>query len=90
MLKEAKEKERARLGSQPASGPTAPYGILFEDYQGLSHLEALEILSNESELKVRLRQQRSSELGFVVCLFFVSGPSVFVLAGEGGAGGHEE
>lgn len=53
MLKEAKEKERARLGNQPISAPTAHYGILFDDYQGLSHLEALEILSNESEVKVK-------------------------------------
>lgn len=53
MLKEAKEKERARLSNQPISAPTAHYGILFDDYQGLSHLEALEILSNESEAKVR-------------------------------------
>ncbi|XP_034714501.1 protein NOXP20 isoform X2 [Etheostoma cragini] len=53
MLKEAKEKERARLGNHPISAPTAHYGILFDDYQGLSHLEALEILSNESEVKVQ-------------------------------------
>ncbi|XP_031141875.1 protein NOXP20 isoform X1 [Sander lucioperca] len=53
MLKEAKEKERARLGNHPISAPTAHYGILFDDYQGLSHLEALEILSNESEAKVQ-------------------------------------
>lgn len=53
MLKEAKERERQRLGNQPISAPTAHYGILFDDYQGLSHLEALEILSNESEVKVR-------------------------------------
>ncbi|XP_032393690.1 protein NOXP20 isoform X2 [Etheostoma spectabile] len=53
MLKEAKEKERARLGTHPISAPTAHYGILFDDYQGLSHLEALEILSNESEVKVQ-------------------------------------
>ncbi|KAL4640337.1 protein NOXP20 [Arapaima gigas] len=53
MLKEAKEKERERLSSQPVSEPTAHYGILFDDYQGLSHLEALEILSNESEAKVQ-------------------------------------
>ncbi|XP_077379415.1 protein NOXP20 [Festucalex cinctus] len=53
MLKEAKEKERARLSNQPVSAPTAHYGILFDDYQGLSHLEALEILSNESEAKVQ-------------------------------------
>ncbi|XP_047200015.1 protein NOXP20 isoform X2 [Hippoglossus stenolepis] len=53
MLKEAKEKERARLDNHPISAPTAHYGILFDDYQGLSHLEALEILSNESETKVQ-------------------------------------
>ncbi|XP_029363662.1 protein NOXP20 isoform X2 [Echeneis naucrates] len=53
MLKEAKEKERARLSNHPFSAPTAHYGILFDDYQGLSHLEALEILSNESEAKVQ-------------------------------------
>ncbi|KAJ8281323.1 hypothetical protein GJAV_G00066190 [Gymnothorax javanicus] len=53
MLKEAKEKERERLSSQPISEPTAHYGILFDDFQGLSHLEALEILSNESEAQVQ-------------------------------------
>ncbi|XP_061100778.1 protein NOXP20 isoform X2 [Conger conger] len=53
MLKEAKEKERERLSSQPVSEPTAHYGILFDDFQGLSHLEALEILSNESEGQVQ-------------------------------------
>ncbi|XP_062243052.1 protein NOXP20 isoform X2 [Platichthys flesus] len=53
MLKEAKEKERSRLDNHPISAPTAHYGILFDDYQGLSHLEALEILSNESEAKVQ-------------------------------------
>ncbi|XP_029115019.1 protein NOXP20 [Scleropages formosus] len=53
MLKEAKEKERERLSSHPINEPTAHYGILFDDYQGLSHLEALEILSNESEAKVQ-------------------------------------
>uniref|UniRef100_A0A4W5JZG2 Uncharacterized protein n=1 Tax=Hucho hucho TaxID=62062 RepID=A0A4W5JZG2_9TELE len=53
MLKDAKEKERARLSYQPISEPTAHYGILFDDYQGLSHLEALEILANESEAKVQ-------------------------------------
>uniref|UniRef100_A0A8C3AYF8 Family with sequence similarity 114 member A1 n=1 Tax=Cyclopterus lumpus TaxID=8103 RepID=A0A8C3AYF8_CYCLU len=53
MLKEAKEKERASLGNQPISAPTAHYSILFDDYQGLPHLEALEILSNESEAQVQ-------------------------------------
>uniref|UniRef100_A0A8C2DG04 Family with sequence similarity 114 member A1 n=1 Tax=Cyprinus carpio TaxID=7962 RepID=A0A8C2DG04_CYPCA len=54
MLKEAKEKERERLSSQVVTEPTVHYGILFDDYQGLSHLEALEILSNESEGRVIL------------------------------------
>ncbi|KAF7666223.1 hypothetical protein LDENG_00114500 [Lucifuga dentata] len=53
MLKEAKEKDRACLSNRPISEPTAHYSILFDDYQGLSHLEALEILSNESEGKVQ-------------------------------------
>ncbi|XP_030643875.1 protein NOXP20 [Chanos chanos] len=53
MLKEAKEKERQRLSSQMITEPTAHYGILFDEYQGLSHLEALEILSNESESRVQ-------------------------------------
>ncbi|XP_066576636.1 protein NOXP20 isoform X2 [Amia ocellicauda] len=53
MLKEAKEKERERMSSQLVSEPTVHYGILFDDFQGLSHLEALEILSNESEAKVQ-------------------------------------
>lgn len=52
MLKEAKEKERVRLANQPVSMSTAHYSILFDDYQGLSHLEALEILSSESEVQV--------------------------------------
>lgn len=52
MLKEAKEKDQARLSNQPMSAPTAHYSILFDEYQGLSHLEALEILSNDSEAKV--------------------------------------
>ncbi|KAL2098356.1 hypothetical protein ACEWY4_007563 [Coilia grayii] len=54
VLKEAKERERERLSSQLISEPTAHYSILFDDYQGLSHLEALEILSNESEAKVQI------------------------------------
>lgn len=29
------------------------YGLLFDEFQGLSHLEALEMLSRESEIKVK-------------------------------------
>ncbi|XP_078402364.1 protein NOXP20 isoform X1 [Cetorhinus maximus] len=53
MLKEAKEKEKQRLSHQITVEKTAHYGMLFDDFQGLSHLEALEILSNESEIKVQ-------------------------------------
>lgn len=54
MLREAKEKEKQRLAQQLTAKRTAHYGMLFDEYQGLSHLEALEILSNESEIKVCL------------------------------------
>ncbi|KAM4710142.1 protein NOXP20 [Discoglossus pictus] len=53
MLREAKEKEKQRLAEQLTDERTAHYGLLFDEYQGLSHLEALEILSNESETKVQ-------------------------------------
>lgn len=56
MLREAKEKEKQRLAQQLTAERTAHYGMLFDEYQGLSHLEALEILSNESEGKVWLSQ----------------------------------
>ncbi|XP_237514.6 protein Noxp20 [Rattus norvegicus] len=50
MLREAKEKEKQRLAQQLTAERTAHYGMLFNEYQGLSHLE---ILSNESESKVQ-------------------------------------
>uniref|UniRef100_A0A8C6X483 Family with sequence similarity 114 member A1 n=1 Tax=Naja naja TaxID=35670 RepID=A0A8C6X483_NAJNA len=53
LLREAKEKEKQRLAQQATMEPTAHYGLLFDEFQGLSHLEALEILSNESEAKVQ-------------------------------------
>ncbi|XP_059845018.1 protein NOXP20 isoform X1 [Hypanus sabinus] len=53
MLREAKEKEKQRLSCQIAVEKTVHFGMLFDDFQGLSHLEALEILSNESEIKVQ-------------------------------------
>lgn len=66
MLREAKEKERARLSSQLIGAPTAHYGILFDDYQGLSHLEALEILSNESEAKVKHKHQAQIRTSLII------------------------
>ncbi|MBN3281951.1 NXP20 protein, partial [Polyodon spathula] len=62
MLREAKDKEKERIGDQVAMERTAHYGILFDDYQGLSHLEALEILSNESESKATLMSLEGEEL----------------------------
>ncbi|XP_070612660.1 protein NOXP20 [Erythrolamprus reginae] len=53
LLREAKEKEKQRQAQQTTMEPTAHYGMLFDEFQGLSHLEALEILSNESEAKVQ-------------------------------------
>ncbi|XP_030048055.1 protein NOXP20-like [Microcaecilia unicolor] len=51
MLREAKEKEKQRLAQQLPDEKTVHYGLLFDEFQGLSHLEALEILSQESESK---------------------------------------
>uniref|UniRef100_A0A8D0DK32 Family with sequence similarity 114 member A1 n=1 Tax=Salvator merianae TaxID=96440 RepID=A0A8D0DK32_SALMN len=53
LLREAKEKEKQRLAQQVTLERTAHYGLLFDEFQGLSHLEALEILSNESEGKIQ-------------------------------------
>lgn len=90
MLKEAKEKERVRLANQPMSMSTAHYSILFDDYQGLSHLEALEILSSESEVKVRRGAVTNGEQPLTPSLCRFSGPGVPALAGRRGAGGAEE
>ncbi|XP_040001348.1 protein NOXP20 isoform X2 [Xiphias gladius] len=91
MLKEAKEKERARLSNQPISAPTAHYGILFDDYQGLSHLEALEILSNESEAKVQaflysLGEEEQDEVKKELILI----RDIFIKREEEEEGGEEE
>uniref|UniRef100_A0A8C4X0F0 Family with sequence similarity 114 member A2 n=1 Tax=Eptatretus burgeri TaxID=7764 RepID=A0A8C4X0F0_EPTBU len=52
VLREAKEKEEQRLAQQDEdslAAPKAHYGLLFDEFQGLSHLEALEMLSHESD-----------------------------------------
>ncbi|NWX44741.1 NXP20 protein, partial [Steatornis caripensis] len=53
LLREAKEKEKQRRAQQVTVERTAHYGLLFDEFQGLSHLEALEILSNESEAQIK-------------------------------------
>lgn len=55
VLREAKEREEQQTEDEAASEkkPVAHYGVLFDQFQGLSHLEALEILSRDSESKVK-------------------------------------
>ncbi|KAK7130779.1 hypothetical protein R3I94_016052 [Phoxinus phoxinus] len=56
VLREAKEREQQQQEAESVSSETdkkAHYGMLFDEFQGLSHLEALEILSRESEAKVK-------------------------------------
>ncbi|KPP63369.1 protein FAM114A2-like [Scleropages formosus] len=55
VLREAKEREEKQTREEVSSetDKKAHYGVLFDEFQGLSHLEALEILSRESEAKVK-------------------------------------
>ncbi|CAB1352481.1 unnamed protein product [Coregonus sp. 'balchen'] len=55
VLREAKEREEQQTAKEMFSDmeKKAHYGMLFDEFQGLSHLEALEILSRESESKVK-------------------------------------
>ncbi|KAM3925989.1 protein FAM114A2 isoform 1-T2 [Leptodactylus fuscus] len=55
VLREAKEREEQRVSSEVTTETErrAHYGLLFDEYQGLAHLEALEMLSKESEGKVK-------------------------------------
>lgn len=57
VLREAKEREELQSADKDSANSNkkvvAHYGMLFDEFQGLSHLEALEILSRESESKVQ-------------------------------------
>ncbi|XP_067664017.1 protein FAM114A2-like [Haliotis asinina] len=55
MLREAKERaeQQAIHEEEQEEARKHNYGALFEDFQGMAHLEALEILSNQSEKKVQ-------------------------------------
>ncbi|XP_041749940.1 protein FAM114A2 [Coregonus clupeaformis] len=55
VLREAKEREEQQTAEEFSSDTEkkAHYGMLFDEFQGLAHLEALEILSRESESKVK-------------------------------------
>lgn len=57
VLREAKQREEQQTAEKECESDkkvVAHYGMLFDEFQGLSHLEALEILSRESESKVQL------------------------------------
>ncbi|XP_037654929.1 protein FAM114A2 isoform X2 [Choloepus didactylus] len=55
VLREAKEKEELCTSNEVTmeTDKKTHYGLLFDEFQGLSHLEALEMLSRESEIKVK-------------------------------------
>ncbi|XP_047411468.1 protein FAM114A2 [Sciurus carolinensis] len=55
VLREAKEKEELWTSNEVTmeTDKKTHYGLLFDEFQGLSHLEALEMLSQESEIKVK-------------------------------------
>ncbi|XP_068600749.1 protein FAM114A2 [Brachionichthys hirsutus] len=56
VLREAGEREELQTPekrSESEEKAAAHYGMLFDEFQGLAHLEALEILSRESESKVK-------------------------------------
>lgn len=55
VLREAKEKEEQWTSDEATTDADKKthYGLLFDEFQGLSHLEALEMLSQESEIKVK-------------------------------------
>ncbi|XP_057586326.1 protein FAM114A2 isoform X1 [Hippopotamus amphibius kiboko] len=55
VLREVKEKEELWTANAVTmeTEKKTHYGLLFDEFQGLSHLEALEMLSRESEVKVK-------------------------------------
>ncbi|XP_031206732.1 protein FAM114A2 isoform X1 [Mastomys coucha] len=55
VLREAKDKEEQWPSNEETmeTDKKTHYGLLFDEFQGLSHLEALEMLSRESEIKVK-------------------------------------
>ncbi|XP_007641625.1 protein FAM114A2 isoform X1 [Cricetulus griseus] len=55
VLREVKDKEEQWPSNEVTmeTDKKTHYGLLFDEFQGLSHLEALEMLSRESEIKVK-------------------------------------
>lgn len=56
ILKEAKESAdyQAEMEKESEEARKSHFGFLFDEFQGISHLEALEILSNQCEKKVQV------------------------------------
>ncbi|XP_032484403.1 protein FAM114A2 isoform X1 [Phocoena sinus] len=71
VLREAKEKEELWTTNEVTmeTDKKTHYGLLFDEFQGLSHLEALEMLSRESEIKVKsiLNSLSGEELETLKC-----------------------
>ncbi|CAH1777748.1 unnamed protein product [Owenia fusiformis] len=55
MLRQAKDEneQRSKMEEEDAEARQAHFGTLFDEYKGLVHLEALEMLSNQCEVKVQ-------------------------------------
>ncbi|XP_026937280.1 protein FAM114A2 [Sagmatias obliquidens] len=71
VLREAKEEEELWTTNEVTmeTDKKTHYGLLFDEFQGLSHLEALEMLSRESEIKVKsiLNSLSGEELETLKC-----------------------
>ncbi|XP_029074349.1 protein FAM114A2 [Monodon monoceros] len=71
VLREAKKKEEQWTTNEVTmeTDKKTHYGLLFDEFQGLSHLEALEMLSRESEIKVKsiLNSLSGEELETLKC-----------------------
>ncbi|XP_023978987.1 protein FAM114A2 isoform X1 [Physeter macrocephalus] len=71
VLREAKEKDKLWTANEVTveTDKKTHYGLLFDEFQGLSHLEALEMLSQESEIKVKsiLNSLSGEELETLKC-----------------------
>jgi len=64
VLREAKEQVELQMAERESSHSekkvAAHYNMLFDEFQGLSHLEALEILSQDSKCKVQVTLYNTS------------------------------
>ncbi|XP_050417359.2 protein FAM114A2 [Patella vulgata] len=63
LLRDAKDEtdQKIEMEKESEEARKCHFGCLFDDYQGLAHLEALEILSNQSEKRVQTLLHAMSE-----------------------------